>query len=244
MSKGSIRLSSNIVINDDERIDDLMTDGLKIIQSVDVFRFGIDAVLLSKFCSVPKHGKILDLCSGNGVIPLLLSQRTKAEIKAVEIQERLAEMAIRSIRLNGLDEQIEMIHLDLKEASAYFGIGQFDLVTVNPPYLPIDWGQISENQHVAFARHEVGCTLDDVLVAASKLVTNGGKFAMVYRATRLVDAIEKMRAYRLEPKRIQFVHGRIDLEPQMVLIEGIRNGKPELRIMPPLIIQEAGEPNA
>lgn len=219
-----------------ERVDDLMTDGMKIIQGEDVFRFGMDAVLLSKFCHVPKRGRILELCSGCGVIPLLLSQRTEAQITAVEIQEKLAGMAQRSVQLNKLENRIEILHDDLKRAPERFGYGVFDLVVVNPPYLPVHWGQISDNEHLAYARHEVGCTLADVLQVSAQVVKNGGRFAMVYRATRLLDALEGLRANRLEPKRIQFVHGRIDLEPQMVLIEAIRNGQPELRILPPMIL--------
>lgn len=226
-------------LRDNERIDDLLTHELRIIQSSDVFSFSLDAVLLARFCSVPAKGHIVDLCSGNGVIPLLLSTRTKAAITGVEIQELLWDMAVRNVRMNGLDDQIDIRLGDLRDISAPFRPGGAQLVTVNPPYIPVNGSShINENKHVAIARHEVACTLDDVIAASSRLLMTGGKLALVHRPTRLGEIFAVLRRFRLEPKRIRYVHPRIDAEANMVLIEALRDGKPELRTMPPLIVYD------
>jgi tRNA1(Val) A37 N6-methylase TrmN6 len=218
-----------------ERIDDLMTHQLKIIQSDEVFSFSLDAVLLARFCTVPLRGKIIDLCTGNAVIPLLLSTRSKATIHAVEIQARLADMAERSVVLNQLQEQIHITQGDIRYAHESFGYGQFDLVTVNPPYLPVIAGVQNNNEHFAAARHEIHCNLEEVIASCGKLVRAGGKVAMVHRPSRLVDIMTHMRQYRLEPKRIRFVHPRLGEEANMVLVEAIKDGKPEVRLLPPAI---------
>jgi tRNA1(Val) A37 N6-methylase TrmN6 len=218
-----------------ERIDDLMTHQLKIIQSDEVFSFSLDAVLLARFCTVPLRGKIIDLCTGNAVIPLLLSTRSKAIIHAVEIQARLADMAERSVVLNQLQEQIHITQGDIRQAHELFGHGKFDLVTVNPPYLPVIAGVQNNNEHFAAARHEIHCNLEEVIASSSKLVRAGGKVAMVHRPSRLVDIMTLMRQYRLEPKRIRFVHPRLGEEANMVLVEAIKDGKPEVRLLPPVI---------
>lgn len=219
-----------------ERLDDLLTNNLKIIQSDEVFSFSMDAVLLARFCTVPTKGAILDLCSGNGVIPLLLSTRTKASIVGVEIQHRLYDMAKRSVELNKLEHQIQMVHGDLKDYYRDVGHGVFDAITVNPPYLPAKSGLVNMNEHVAMARHETCCTLEDVIVACSRLVRYGGKVAMVHRPARLIDALTLLRQYRLEPKRIRFVHPRQDEEANMVLIEAVKDGKSEARVLSPLVV--------
>jgi tRNA1(Val) A37 N6-methylase TrmN6 len=218
-----------------ERIDDLMTHQLKIIQSDEVFSFSLDAVLLARFCTVPLRGKIMDLCTGNAVIPLLISTRTKAIIHAIEIQERLADMAERSVVLNQLQAQIHIKQGDLRQAHESFGYGQFDLVTVNPPYLPVINGVQNANEHFAAARHEIHCNLEEVIAACAKLVRAGCKVAMVHRPSRLVEIMTIMRQYRLEPKRMRFVHPRVDEEANMVLVEAIKDGKPEMRLLPPVI---------
>jgi tRNA1(Val) A37 N6-methylase TrmN6 len=219
-----------------ERIDDLLTNDLKIIQSDEVFSFSLDAVLLGRFCYTPPRGKIMDLCTGNGVIPLLLSTRTKAAIAGIEIQDRLADMADRNVRINGLQDQVQIIHGDLKDACLQFGHGSFDVVTVNPPYLRVQGGEQNTNEHFAAARHEVFCTLEDVVRTSSQLVRAGGRVAMVHRPSRLVEIFCTMRAYKLEPKRIRFVHPRAGEEANMVLIEAHKDGKPELRTLPPLLV--------
>jgi tRNA1(Val) A37 N6-methylase TrmN6 len=224
-----------VSLRPEERIDHLLTRDLKIIQSDEVFSFSMDAVLLARFASVPPRGRIVDLCSGNGVIPILLTTRTRARIDALEIQERLCDMAERSVRLNGLENQIRILHGDLRESHRELGHGQYDLVTVNPPYLKAS-GDTSLNPHLALARHEIACTLEDVVAACSRLVKFGGKVAMVHRPSRLVDVLELMRAYRLEPKRLRFVHPRAGEEANMVLVEAISGGRAEVRLLPPLIV--------
>lgn len=228
-----------VKLETNERIDDLMTEtGLRIIQSREVFSFSLDAVLLTKFATIPKRGRVIDLCTGNGVIPMLLTTRTGAQIDAVEIQPRLADMARRSVEMNNLSEQISIIEADLKIFAKEAGNGIYDAVTVNPPYMAIQEGDQNENEHYAIARHEVHCTLDDVVHACARLVRPGGKVAMVHRPSRFIDIIETMRKYRLEPKRVQFVHPRAQGEANMVLIEAIRDGKPELRLLPPIFVYE------
>lgn len=223
---------------DQERLDDLLTEDLQIIQSERVFSFSMDAVLLARFCSVPTRGRIMDLCSGNGVIPLLLSTRTKAQIDAVEIQEEVADMARRSIALNRKEAQINIMHDDLRMIHEKVGYGQYDHITVNPPYLSAASGMKNSNRHMAYARHELGCTLEDVLACSNRLIKSGGKVAMVHRPARLTDIMEGMRKYRLEPKRVRFVHPRVGAEANMVLIEAMKDGKPDLRLLPPLIVHE------
>ncbi|MGD8192557.1 tRNA1(Val) (adenine(37)-N6)-methyltransferase [Brevibacillus ginsengisoli] len=231
-----------VPLYESERIDDLLTHDLKIIQSHEVFCFSMDAVLLGRFASVPKRGRIMDFCTGNGAIPLIMSTRTlHATITGIEIQPRLQDMAQRNIDLNNLNERIT-IHLgDVKEAVKEFGYGQFDLITCNPPYMPASSGEQNENQHLAIARHEILLNLEDVIRVASQLLKTGGKLALVHRATRMIDIITLMRQYGIEPKRMRLVHPRKDAEPNMILIEGTRGGKPELRIQPPLIVYQQGE---
>jgi tRNA1(Val) A37 N6-methylase TrmN6 len=217
-----------------ERLDDLLTHNLKIIQSPEVFSFSLDAVLLARFAGVPPRGRILDLCTGNGVIPLLLTTRTEASIDGVEIQPRLADMALRSVQINDLSHRITIIENDLREWKVEGEL--YDAVTVNPPYLPLQSGDHKDNHHQAMARHELGCKLEDVIAACSRAVRPGGRVSMVHRPARLVDIIDLMRRYRLEPKRMRFVHPRQEAEANMVLIEGTREGRPELRLLPPLIV--------
>ncbi len=228
----------DIKLQESERIDDLLTHDLKIIQSHEVFSFSMDAVLLSHFATIPNRGKIVDLCSGNGVIPLLMSIHTKGEIYGVEIQERLADMATRSIKLNQLESQIQMIQGDLKESPKELGKGQFDLVTVNPPYLPLEGQDKNMNQHVAIARHELFTNLEEVIEISNQLLKVGGRLAMVHRPSRLVDIMYLFRALKIEPKKIRFVHASRKKEANMVLIEGIKQGGKELHVLPPLIVYE------
>ncbi|MFC5470388.1 tRNA1(Val) (adenine(37)-N6)-methyltransferase [Cohnella suwonensis] len=220
-----------------ERLDDLLTHDLKIIQSAEVFSFSLDAVLLARFAGVPPRGRVLDLCTGNGVIPMLLTTRTEAAIDAVEIQPRLADMATRSVRLNRLSERIRIVEDDLRSWKPDGDI-RYDAVTVNPPYMPVRSGEHKGNLHQAMARHEIGCTLEEVVAACARHVRAGGRVSMVHRPSRLADIIDLMRRYRLEPKRIRFAHPRRDAEANMVLIEATLGGKPEIRLLPPLIVYE------
>ncbi|MFC4600540.1 tRNA1(Val) (adenine(37)-N6)-methyltransferase [Cohnella hongkongensis] len=219
-----------------ERLDDLLTHQLKIIQSREVFSFSLDAVLLARFAVVPPRGRILDLCTGNGVIPMLLTTRTEAAVDGIEIQPRLADMARRSVSLNRLEGRIRIIEGDLREWKPEGEL--YDAVTVNPPYLPVTSGDRKENIHQAMARHEIGCKLEDVVAACARSVKAGGRIAMVHRPSRLADIVDLMRRYRIEPKRIRFVHPRRDAEANMILIEGTRDGRPEVRLLPPLIVYE------
>lgn len=228
-------------LQDDERLDYLLAEDLRIIQSPSVFSFSLDAVLLARFVWVPiQKGKLVDLCSGNGVIPLFLSARTKGSITGVEIQERLYDMAVRSIEYNGLEGRLKMVHGDIKEAPQELGFEKYDVVTCNPPYFPTpSREEINRNEHLAIARHEILCSLEDAIKASSQLVKQGGKVAFVHRPGRLIDLIELMRKYRLEPKRIQFVYPKAGKEANTLLIEAIKDGSPDLKILEPLIVYDA-----
>lgn len=221
-----------------ERIDDLLTDGLGIIQSREVFSFSMDAVLLARFASVPNSAKVLDMCTGNGVIPLLLTTSTKAKIEGIEIQPRLADMARRSVQMNELEEQVSIREGDLRQLVTETGHGYYDVITVNPPYMPVTSGDVKLNRHQAIARHEIECTLEEVISTATQLLRAGGKLFMVHRPQRLAEITTILCKYRLEPKRIRFIHPRIDAEANMVLIEALKDGKPEARILPPLVVYD------
>ncbi|WP_410772383.1 tRNA1(Val) (adenine(37)-N6)-methyltransferase [Fontibacillus sp. BL9] len=233
-----MNLKNQVRIQEQERVDDLLTHELGIIQSDEVFSFSMDAVLLARFAFVPKHGKILDLCTGNGVIPLLLSTRTKAKIDGIEIQSRLADMARRSVEMNGLQEQIRILEGDLRELVKETGHGIYDAITVNPPYMPLTGGDLKINEHQAIARHEIHCSLEEVIAASMRLVRPGGKVSMVHKPQRLGEILTVFRQYRLEPKVIRFVHPRAGAEANMVLIETLRDGKPDVRVLPPLIVYD------
>lgn len=225
-------------LKDDERLDYLLAENLRIIQSPSVFAFSLDAVLLARFVYVPiQKGNLIDLCSGNGVIPLFLSARTKGNIIGVEIQERLYDMAVRSIEYNGLENRLRMIHGDIKDMPKQLGYSKFDVVTCNPPYFKTPpKGEINPNEHLAIARHEILCTLEDAIKASSDLVKQGGKVAFVHRPGRLLDIIMLLRQYRLEPKRIQFVYPKLGKEANTILVEAIKDGSPDIKILPPIIV--------
>ena len=230
-----------VQLYEDERLDYLFAEGnMKIIQSPSVFSFSLDAVLLAQFTYVPiQKGNILDLCTGNGVIPLMLTKRSKAKIIGVDIQERLVDMAQRSFEFNQLSDQLSAIQGDVKSLLPELGHSQFDVVTVNPPYFKSPAKtEHNDNEHLTIARHEVCCTLEDVVKACKRHVKPGGKVSMVHRPGRLVDIITLFRKYQLEPKRIQFVYSKQGQEAVMLLIEGIRDGKPDLKMLPPLVIYQ------
>lgn len=229
------------IIKDDERLDYLISDGkTKIIQSPTIFSYSLDAVLLAHFAYVPiNKGNILDLCTGNGAIPLLLSHRTKGKIIGLEIQNRLVDMARRSIKLNGLQDKIEIIEGDLKKRHSDLKQSYYDVVTCNPPYFATPKStEHNENEYMTIARHEVCCTLTDVVKACKLYVKPGGKVAMVHRPERLVDMIMLFRSYHLEPKRVQYVYPKANKAANTILLEGIRDGKPGLKVLPPLFIYE------
>ena len=226
------------LLKDDERLDYLLAEDLRIIQSPSVFSFSLDAVLLARFAYVPiRSGKIVDLCAGNGAIPLFLSARTKAQITAVELQERLAGMAERSVRYNGLEDCIRIVNDDVIGIAAKIGYEMFDTVTCNPPYFPAhEASEKNLSEHMAIARHEIRLTLEQAVQSASELLKQGGKAAFVHRPGRLLDIVTAMRANRIEPKRIQFVYPKEGKDANTLLIEGIKDGKPDLKILPPLYV--------
>ncbi|WP_163969741.1 tRNA1(Val) (adenine(37)-N6)-methyltransferase [Oceanobacillus halotolerans] len=228
-----------VQLYEDERLDYLLAEkGMQIIQSPSVFAFSLDAVLLADFVSVPiKKGKMLDLCTGNGVIPLLLSRRSNATITGVEIQERLVDMARRSVALNELEGQIDMLHHDLNTVK--LDQSSYDVVTCNPPYFSTpSKREYNQNDYLTIARHEVYATLEDVVRVSKRYVKPGGKVAMVHRPGRLVDIISLFRQYKLEPKRMQLIYPKKGKEANMLLMEGIRDGKADLKVLPPLYIYE------
>ena len=220
-----------------ERLDDLQLNGLELIQDPEKFCFGVDAVLLSDFVRVREGESVLDMGTGNGIIPVLLSAKTKAaHITGLEIQEDTAEMARRSIRHNHLEERIDIVTGDIKEAAEIFKPAFFDVITTNPPYMLADHGLRCPDDARAVARHEVLCSLDDILRESMRLLQDKGRFYMIHRPFRLTEIMIKMNHYKIEPKRIQFVYPYIDKEPSMVLVEGVRSGKPRVTVEPPIVI--------
>lgn len=228
-----------VTLYDDERIDYLISnEKMQIIQSPTIFSYSLDAVLLAYFSYIPiNKGNILDLCTGNGVIPLLLSKKTKGKIVGLEIQNRLTSMAKRSIELNKLQQQIEIIEGDLKEKQPLLKQSNYEVVTCNPPYFATPKAsEHNENEYLTIARHEVHCTLEDVVKACKLYVKPGGKVVLVHRPERLVDIITLFRNYKIEPKRVQFVYPKKNKAANTLLIEGIRDGKSGLNILSPLYI--------
>ena len=222
---------------ENERLDDLQRNGLKIIQKTDGFCFGMDAVLLSGFASVQPGERALDLGTGTGIIPLLLSAKTKGDhFTGLEIQTEIMKMAQRSVALNGLEKKIDIIQGDIKEASRIFGAASFDVVTSNPPYMNDAHGLKNPGDVKAISRHEVLCTLEDVVREGTKALKPGGRFYMVHRPHRLAEIITVMRQYKLEPKRMKFVHPFADKDANMVLIEAVRGGGAWLKLDPPVIV--------
>lgn len=233
------RREKMIQLKDYERIDYAdKKQTLKIIQSEKVFSFSLDAVLLAHFTYVPiKRGNILDLGTGNGIIPLLLTRRSAANIVGVDIQERLVDMARRSITLNELDQQIKIVHQDLKKLQSILPQSHFDVITCNPPYFATEAPtEHNKNKYLTIARHEVYCTLEDVVQACKRYVRPGGKVSFVHRPERLVDLLTLFRKYRIEPKRLQFVYPKVGKDANMLLLEGVRDGKTGLKMLQPLYI--------
>lgn len=226
----------------DERLDDLQIKGYQILQKKDGFCFGMDAVLLSSFAKVKKGKKVLDLGTGTGIIPILLEAKTAGgHFTGLEIQPEYVEMAARSIQMNGQQEKVAIVEGDIKQASKIFGQDAFDVITTNPPYMVDQHGRQNENQAKAIARHERLCTLEDIIVQTKKLLKQGGSFFMVHRTYRLAEVIHLMVREGIEPKRIRMVHPYIDKEPNIFLIEGLKGGKPRMKVEPPLIVYK--EPN-
>lgn len=228
---------NNVICGEDERIDDLQRNGYRIIQKKKGFCFGMDAVLLSGFAQVKEGEVAVDLGTGTGIIPILLEAKTNGKhFTGLEIQEEVAEMAGRSVRLNQLEDRVDIVRGDIKEASRLFGKASFDVVTSNPPYMNDNHGLKNPDLPKAIARHEVFCKLDDVCREASLLLKSGGRFYMVHRPHRLVEIITALKTYKLEPKRMKLVHPFADKEANMVLIEAVRGGKSMMKVEAPIIV--------
>jgi len=235
-----MRELEGVFLNEYERVDDLQRDGLRLIQDPDKFCFGMDAVLLSDFVRLNKENSILDMCSGNGIIPILLSSKSKAEkIYGLEIQPEAVSLASRSVELNGLSERVQIIEGDIKSVTDYFKKSSMQIVTCNPPYMINNHGIINEADAKSIARHEICCNLEDVVASASMVLEPGGSFYMVHRPFRVAEILVMLTKYRLEPKRMRLVYPFVDKEPNMVLIEAVRGGKSRMTVEKPLIVYKA-----
>lgn len=224
-------------LKENERIDFLNRNGYYIIQDPNRFCFGMDAVLLSGFAKVKEKQKVLDLGTGTGIIPILLEAKTKGEhFSGLEIQPESADMARRSVALNHLEDKIDIVTGDIKDASSIFGASSFDIITTNPPYMIGQHGLTNPEQEKAIARHEVLCTLEDIVRESHRILKPGGKFFMVHRPFRLAEIIQVMISYKIEPKRMQLVYPFVDKEPNMVLIEGQKGAKSRMTVEKPLIV--------
>ena len=223
-----------------ERFDDLQRNHYKIIQNPKNFCFGIDAVLLSAFTKVKKGETAIDLGTGNGILPILLEAKTQGKhFTGLEIQEEIFSMAVRSVKANHLEAKIDIVCGDIKEASSLFKPSSFQVVTSNPPYMNVHHGLKNPRLPKAIARHEILCTLEDVIREASKLLEVNGRFYIVHRPFRLVELFHLMTTYQLEPKTLQMVHPYINKEPTMVLVEGRKGGAPMITTLPPIVVYEA-----
>lgn len=231
----------NNYVKPNERTDDLQLAGLKLIQNPEWFCFGVDAVLLSDFAKsgIKKGSAVVDFCTGNGIIPLLLSAKTEAKsITGIEIQEPVADLAERNVRFNKLEEKLHILNKDIKNADKIFGRSSIDYITCNPPYKEAGSGLKNADDVVTIARHEVLCTLEDIITAAVQILKPGGKIALVHRPERLIDIIWLMRQNKIEPKRLRFVHPYAEKTATMILIEGTKHGGKKLFMEPPLYIYD------
>ncbi len=236
MDTGNFLPAEGVLLKD-ERIDELHRNGYRIIQNSKKFCFGMDAVLLSGFAKVKTEETALDLGTGTGIIPILLEAKTQGKhFTGLEIQEESADMARRSVAMNGLREKIDIVTGDIKEASTLFGAASFDVVTSNPPYMNNRHGLTNPDLPKAIARHEILCSLEDVVREAAKLLKSGGRFYMVHRPFRLIEIIHTLTAYKLEPKRMKMVHPFVDKEPNMVLLECVKGGGSMIKVEAPLIV--------
>lgn len=228
----------NIEIMDDERLDDLNCKNLKILQKKDGFCFGMDSVLIANFAKISRKNAIVaDLGTGTGIISILVAGKQNPEkVYAVEIQEELVDMAKRSVKYNDLENKIDIINADIVGISRGNFNKKFDYVISNPPYKKLNTGLINDNQKKLISRHEVKCTLKDVVNEASKLLKDKGVFYMVHRPDRLCDIFNAMRENKVEPKKIQLVHSHLEDEANLVLIKGVKCGNPSLKVLKPLIV--------
>ncbi|HBC90581.1 MAG TPA: SAM-dependent methyltransferase [Lactococcus sp.] len=231
---------TDIELKAGERIDQIAATDVQIIQSRDVFSFSIDAILLARFPRLPKKGKIVDMCAGNGAVGLFASSMTDSQIIELEIQERLAEMTQRSIQLNELDEQMTVINDNLNKALNYITTSSVDLIFCNPPYFKLDdKSHVNENPHYTLARHELATNLDEIFETSKRLLKTNGHLALVHRPERFFEIVDKMKKNHLVPKRIQFVYPKANQAANILLIDAIKDGKPGGEIfLPPLIVHD------
>ena len=215
-------------------------DNMIIYQDDDYFLFSLDSVLLANFVTIRfTDKKIIDLCTGNAPVPMLMSFKTKARLFGVELQEYVYNMGVDSINENGLASQIQMINEDVLNLDKIYDSGDFDIVTCNPPYFKYAKSSlINEFSGKAIARHEISIKVEDIVKMAGYLLKNGGIFAMVHRPDRLIEIIDLMKKYNIEPKKIRFCYPKINKEANILLIEGVKNGKSGLKILTPLIIHD------
>ena len=232
-----IRETRETLLKTDERIDDLQRNNLKIIQDPGRFCFGMDAVLLSGFATAGKGDKLLDLGTGTGILPILLSAKTEAaELTGLEIQPESADMADRSVRLNGIGDRVKIVCGDIKEADKLFPLSSMDVITCNPPYMIGEHGLTNPESPKAIARHEIECTFEDVARVTERILKPNGHFYLVHRPFRLSEILCTLTKYHLEPKRLRLVYPFADREPNMVLIDSVRGAKPRMTVEKPLII--------
>ncbi len=230
-------MNKEINLLDDESIDDLQLDNLYIIQKKQGFRFGVDAVLLSNFANIKKTHRVIDLCTGTGIIPFLAYGKYKPkEILGIEIQDDMVEMANRSSQYNKIEDVVKFINADLKDLNLLKSLGTFDVLTVNPPYKLNNSGILNPDDKLAIARHEILCNLEDVIIAARRLLKDNGRIYMVHRPERLIDIFELMRKHKIEPKRVQMIQPNINKAPNIVLVEGQRDGGAYLKWEAPIYV--------
>ena len=224
-----------------EVINDLLNfNKLKIYQNSDWFSFSLDSVLLADFVKVNNKMKIIDFCCGNAPIPLFLSTKTKSKIIGVELQKQVYDLAIKSVNINKLEKQIEILNMDVKDIHKNFETDYFDLITCNPPYFKVNEGSnFNENEVKAVARHEIALCLNDIFKSAKKILKNNRKIVLVHRTDRLIDIISLMRQYNIEPKRIKIIYPFSNAKSNLVLIEGSKNGNPGLEIEPSIVVHNA-----
>ncbi|MCI9446663.1 MAG: tRNA1(Val) (adenine(37)-N6)-methyltransferase [Lachnospiraceae bacterium] len=230
----------SVELLENERLDELHRNGYFIIQNPEKFCFGMDAVLLSGFARVKRKETVLDLGTGTGIIPILLEAKTEgAHFTGLEIQPDSADMAERSVCYNHLEDKITIEIGNIKDASSKFGASSFHVVTTNPPYMTGQHGLTNPNEAKAIARHEILCTLEEIIRESAKVLKPQGRFYMVHRPFRLAEIMHLMHQYGLEPKRMQLVYPFVDKEPNMVLIEGLRGGNPRITVEKPLIVYKS-----
>ncbi len=226
-----------VAIRVNERIDDLQIRGYRLIQKTDGFCYGMDAVLLSDYAAVRPGSRLMDLCSGTGVIPILAAAKYETSfIEGLEYQAAYVEMSKRSLIMNGLEDRIRFYRGDVKDVKENFSPTAYDHVTCNPPYMCGSHGLVNANDSKAISRHEILCTLEDVTSAAGWLLRPGGHFTMIHRPFRLAEIFESLKKYRLEPKRMRLVYPYVDKEPNMVLIDAVKDGRPRITVDAPLIV--------